>query len=78
MPCRPWEEPSQHPEPNLKHPATPTDASCKDGASHAYPDAKDPATQSGVEEELAPSAMTVTLHNQSTGQQVPGFSEMLP
>ena len=49
MPCRPWEEFAQGPEP--EHPVTPTKASRTDGVSHADPDAEDPATDSEEEEE---------------------------
>ena len=54
MPCQPWEEFAQGPEP--EHSVTPTKASRNDGASHADPNAEleDPASLSEEGEELGP------------------------
>ena len=49
MSCRPWEEPTPVSAP--EHPVTPTKPPRSDGASHAYPDAEDPAALSEEEEE---------------------------
>ncbi len=52
MLCRPWEKPSQVPEP--EHPVTQTKPTRNDGASHADSDADNQEDQSEEEEELAP------------------------
>ena len=60
MPDRPWAESAQDSEP--EHPVTPTKPSRKDGASHADPDAEDPATQTEEEEELGAKKIRPPRH----------------
>ena len=47
MPCRPWEEFAQGPEP--PNPATPTESTGNDGAGHADPDAEYSDAESDLE-----------------------------